>query len=84
MLELAWQTTAGTNGGIPSTPTIANGVVYYSDGFHGQIHAFDASTGAPLWTSGPEVTGGILATPIVVNGRLFAGSYDSHLHAWGL
>jgi hypothetical protein len=83
-LRLAWQTTAGTNGDIPSTPTIANGVVYYSDGFHGQIHAFDATTGAHLWASGPEVTGGILATPIVVNGQLFAGSYDNHLHSWGL
>jgi outer membrane protein assembly factor BamB len=83
-LKLAWQTTAGTNGGIPSTPTVANGVVYYSDGFHGQIHAFDATTGAELWASGPEVTGGILATPIVINGQLIAGSYDNHLHAWGL
>ena len=84
MLQLAWQTTAGTNGGIPSTPTVANGVVYYSDGFQGHIHAFNASTGAPLWASGSEVTGGILATPIVVNGQLLAGSYDNHLHAWGL
>ena len=84
MLELAWQTTAGPNGGIPSTPTIANGVVYYSDGFHGQIHAFNAATGAKLWASGSEVTGPILATPIVVNGQLLASSYDNHLHAWGL
>jgi outer membrane protein assembly factor BamB len=84
MLQLAWQTTAGPNGGIPSTPTVANGVVYYSDGFQGHIHAFNASTGTPLWTSGSEVTGGIQATPIVVNGQLFAGSYDNHLHAWGL
>jgi len=84
MLQLAWQTTAGPNSGFPSTPTIANGVVYYSDGGPGKIHAFNASTGALLWTSGPEVTGAIHATPIVVNGRVFASSYDSHLHAWGL
>jgi outer membrane protein assembly factor BamB len=83
-LELAWQTTAGTNGGIPSTPTVANGVVYYSDGFHGQIHAFDANSGVELWASGSEVAGAIMATPIVVNGQLFAGSYDTRLHAWGL
>jgi hypothetical protein len=83
-LELAWQTTAGTNGGIPSTPTVANGLVYYSDGFHKTIHAFDANSGVELWASGSEVAGAIMATPVVVNGQLFAGSYDNHLHAWGL
>ena len=83
-LELAWAATAGSNGGIPSTPTVANGVVYYGDGFHGQLHAFDTSSGVELWTCGSEVAGPILATPIVVNGRLFAASYDNHLHAWGL
>jgi outer membrane protein assembly factor BamB len=84
MLQLQWQTTAGPNGGIPSTPTVANGVVYYSDGGPGRIHAFDATTGALLWSSGAEVGGAIHATPIVINGRLFAGSYDNRLHAWGL
>ncbi|TML93953.1 MAG: hypothetical protein E6G06_00040 [Actinobacteria bacterium] len=83
-LQLQWQTTAGTNGGISSTPTIANGVVYYADGNRGRIHAFDATTGTLLWSSGAEVGGQIFAAPIVVNGRLFAGSYDNHLHAWGL
>ena len=82
--NLQWQTTAGTNGGISSTPTIANGVVYYADGNRGRIHAFDATTGTLLWSSGAEVGGQIFAAPIVVNGRLFAGSYDNHLHAWGL
>jgi outer membrane protein assembly factor BamB len=85
MLQLAWQTTAGPNGGIPSTPTVANGVVYYSDGYMGtMIHAFDASTGVELWTSGTDVAKKIMAAPVVANGQLFAGAWDNHLHAWGL
>jgi hypothetical protein len=84
-LHLAWQTTVGDNGqNIGSTPTVANGVVYYGDGVHNTIHGFDASTGAPLWTSGTDVAGFVFAAPVVVNGQLFAGSYDQHLHAWGL
>jgi Glucose dehydrogenase len=81
-LELAWQFASPVS--IGSAPTIANGVVYYADGFGQTIHALSASTGAPLWASGPEIGGGVLAAPIVINGQLFAGSYDNHLHAYGL
>lgn len=78
----AWQFASPVS--IGSAPTIANGVVYYADGFGQTIHALSASTGAPLWASGPEIGGGVLAAPIVINGQLFAGSYDNHLHAYGL
>jgi outer membrane protein assembly factor BamB len=80
-LQLAWQAPAPV--GVGSTPTIANGIVYYSSGSPGIVHALDASTGQPLWASGAELAGPVLAAPVVVNGILFDGSYDNHLHAWG-
>jgi outer membrane protein assembly factor BamB len=81
-LQLAWQSPA--NVAVGSTPTIANGIVYYTGGFAGTIHAVDANTGTELWASKSEVQRPILATPVVVNGQLYAGAYDNHLHAWGL
>ena len=66
-----------------SPPTVANGVVYYGDGVGNTVHAYDASTGAPLWDSGSTITGGIWAAPLVANGTLFAGSWDGHLYAFG-
>ncbi|MDQ6696379.1 MAG: PQQ-binding-like beta-propeller repeat protein [Actinomycetota bacterium] len=81
-LRLAWQ--AKSPVGIGPTPTVANGVVYYSDGFTPKLHAVDARTGTQLWTSGSDLTPPVLATPIVINGQVLAGSYDHDLHAWAL
>ena len=53
-LKVAWQQTAGRNDTVVSAPTIANGVVYYGDGTGNQIHAFDAKSGKPLWSSPPN------------------------------
>lgn len=82
MLSLRWQTTAGQDGNVVSTPTIANGVVYYGDGPNRKIHAFNALTGAELWSSGADVTGEAYAAPVVVNGTLLAATWDGRLHAW--
>src|SRR4051812_18503400 len=46
---LAWQTTAGPRESVVSTPSVANGVVYYGDGTGGHLRAFDAVTGEQLW-----------------------------------
>jgi outer membrane protein assembly factor BamB len=82
-LELAWQTTAGRNDSVTSTPTIANGVVYYGDGMGEQIHAFDARTGKRLWSSKPrDIRGAVFVAPVVVNGTVLAGAWDGRLHAW--
>jgi outer membrane protein assembly factor BamB len=80
-LELAWQYNVATN---VTTPTVANGVVYFTGGFSGKIYAVDAATGAPLWDSGTSVSGRLPATPIVVNGHLYAVGYDKMLHSFGL
>jgi hypothetical protein len=83
-LHLAWQRTVGPNPGLVSSPTVAGGVVYYGDGLGGQLLAFDAATGTPLWSSGSTIAGGIFATPMVVNGRLFVGGWKGKLYAFGL
>ena len=65
-----------------SPPTVANGVVYYGDGSGNKLFAYEAATGAPLWDSGSSILGGIWAAPLVVNGRLFVGSWDGHLYSF--
>jgi outer membrane protein assembly factor BamB len=81
-LSLAWQTPVGPSFTSVSSPTVANGVVYYGDGKGSQELAFDAATGTQLWSSG-TTTGQLFAAPTVANGELFAASWDDHLYAFG-
>jgi outer membrane protein assembly factor BamB len=81
-LALAWQAPATMS--VGSTPTLANGVVYFTGGFRGTVHAVNARTGVELWNSGTDVSGPFLAAPVVFDGKLFAAGYDHKLHAWGL
>jgi outer membrane protein assembly factor BamB len=81
-LSLAWQDTVGPNLASVSPPTVANGVVYYGDGSGNTERAFNAETGAPLWSSGSAIGGGLYAAPIVVNGMLLVPSWDHKLYAF--
>jgi outer membrane protein assembly factor BamB len=83
-LQLAWQTTVGPNFASVSPPIVAGGVVYYGDGSGNQLLAFDATTGAQVWSSGSTIKGGIYGAPTVVNGRVFVGAWDNKLYAFGL
>src|SRR5262245_52800567 len=56
-------------GGVETTPTIANGIIYVGDGFRGAVHALNGATGSALWTfetgsdevdSSPAVANGIV------------------------
>jgi PQQ-like domain len=82
-LSLAWQSSVGTTITNVSSPTVANGVVYYGDGPGDQEFAFDAATGRQLWNSGSTSTAAIYAAPTIVNGELFVASWDHHLYAFG-
>jgi outer membrane protein assembly factor BamB len=82
-LSLAWQNTVGPNFSSVSPPTVANGVVYYGDGFGNVEHAFDAVTGTELWNSGTTIGGGLYAAPTVVNGKLLVASWDHQLYEFG-
>ena len=65
-----------------SSPTVANGVVYFGAGSTNRYYANDARTGALLWTS-PLLAGSAQISPMVVNGRLYvvAGGW---IYAYGL
>ncbi len=80
-LSLAWQKTVGPGFTSVSSPTVANGVVYYGDGRGSQELAFNAATGAQLWSSG-TTTGQLFAAPTVVNGMLLVAAGDNHLYAF--
>ena len=81
-LGLRWQ--ASGPSGVSSSPTVADGVVYYGDGGGGKLVAFDAKTGHRLWNSGRTLRGHPAFTaPAVVNGAVFAGAWDGRLHAYG-
>jgi outer membrane protein assembly factor BamB len=82
-LKLAWQKTVGPDQTSVSPPVVANGVVYYGDGVGDQVFAFDAATGQQLWTSGTTFDGPIFAAPTVTDGRLFVGSWDETVRAFG-
>lgn len=82
-LALRWNTQVGPNRTSVSPPTIANGVVYYGDGSGHAVHAFDAKTGAQLWSSGTQISGLTYGAPTVVNGELLVGAWNGFLYAFG-
>src|SRR6185312_1172995 len=74
-LDTAWRAQAGDyRFGADSSPAVANGIVYA--GFDnpvccsGLLAAFDATTGAHLWTLSGDATE---ASPAVANGTLYIG-----------
>jgi outer membrane protein assembly factor BamB len=64
-------------------PTVANGVVYAADGPNRTLYAFNALTGALLWTSA-GTTDDFLYTPPVVDHNVYISSYDGIVYAFGL
>jgi hypothetical protein len=81
-LALAWQKRVGPNFSSVSPPTVANGVVYYGDGYGNTEYAFDSTTGRMLWNSGASIGGGLYAAPTVVNGTLYVPSWDHAMYAF--
>lgn len=79
-----WNTPAGPALSPVSTPTIADGVVYYADGTGRTVHAFDTSTGAQLWSSpAGTFTGDTFSAPVVFDGKVYVSSRGGTVHAFG-
>jgi hypothetical protein len=61
----------------PSSPTVANGVVFVGSGLNGSIHAYDGISGSELWNSGTAImAGATFAAPMVAKGVLYTASWD--------
>jgi outer membrane protein assembly factor BamB len=77
---LVWRrpigTLSSTQNSSTSTPAVGNGVVYIGLGSsspqRGELHAFNANTGAPLWSY--KVAGQIDSSPAVAHGVVYFGS----------
>ncbi len=87
-LRQQWSTYVNTNpmnidGNVPvSPPSVANGVVYFGSGVGNSLYAFNAQTGAQLWTSG-ALDAPVFAPPIV-DVNLYVGAWDGYLYAFGI
>jgi hypothetical protein len=71
LTDLGW--TLETTTDIGGSPTIANGILYYSNG--NKLLALNALTGAKLWEAPISSSAGQAAreTPVLVNGTLYFG-----------
>jgi outer membrane protein assembly factor BamB len=67
---------------LTSSPTVANGVVYYGNGRGRHVVALDARTGKHLKRL--NVHGAIFNAPSVLRGVVYAGSWHGRLYAFGV
>jgi len=74
--------TAPYEGEVWGAPMLANGVVYF--GTDEQLVAYDAATGALLYLSQISSNMASMASPAVVDGRLYMGSGDNEVLVLGL
>ncbi len=92
---LAWKASIGganVSGNDNQAPTVAKGVVYFTDGLDNKLWAFKTTDGTPLWNSGsligsPCTTYGTACgvfSAATVDGRVFVGSWNHKLYAFGI
>jgi outer membrane protein assembly factor BamB len=79
-LARAWNARGPRN--LTSSPTVANGVVYYGTGTGHKVVALDARTGKHL--NRLEVHGAIFNAPSVLGGVVYAGSWHGRLYAFSI
>jgi hypothetical protein len=63
-----------------SSPAVANGVVYIGTA-DGNVYAFNASTGAELWSFDDGILNSIISSPAVANGVVYVGAGYGYLYA---
>ncbi|HZU60497.1 MAG TPA: PQQ-binding-like beta-propeller repeat protein, partial [Solirubrobacteraceae bacterium] len=79
-LSLAWQAPEPAH--LTSSPSLANGVLFYDTGVTGKVKALDARTGKRLWSS--RLGASAFNAPSVANGAVYVGAWDRRLHAFTL
>lgn len=71
------------NGAVQSSPTVADGKVFFStNAANGTIYAVAAASGSEVWTYRPEPPQYILGSPVVADGTVFAPSDNGHVYAF--
>jgi len=72
-----------TQGQVPSSPTIAEGIIYVGDGDFrkdgGRVYALELKTGQEIWRF--ETPDKVWSDPVISEGILYIGSYDGCLYA---
>ena len=64
-----------------SPVAIANGVLYSGGGINWHLFGFNAASGATLWNQ--YMGADIDSSPAIANGRVYVGSYDQYVYAFG-
>lgn len=77
-LQVAWSVPLGSAGQPNSDVTLANGLVFAAAGGGGQVHAYNANTGAELWNSGTQNGAYTYGAPTVARGKLYFGSWGGY------
>ena len=67
-----------TAGSVWSSPTIANGVVYFGT-LDKTVFALNLADGTELWRQ--SIGGAVVASPLVESGRVYFGAFDSTFYA---
>ena len=85
-LEPGWTSSAEL--ASPSAPVVVNGVVFaLNDGSAGSnavLHAFDASDGKEVWTSGAQIKSYVKSTGLwASNGEVHVATVDATVYAFG-
>ena len=62
-----------------TSPTVAEGIIYFGSHFRNSLFALNATTGSKIWnyTTGGEVT----SSPAVAHGHVYFASYDGNIYA---
>jgi outer membrane protein assembly factor BamB len=78
-LQLDWSKLAG--GVVFVSPAVAGGIVYAGSWEDGMFHAYDAASGASLW-SVPVGGNGFSSSPAVADGVVYVGSAQGTMYAF--
>ena len=76
--KIRWQHTIGPS---ESSPLLIGDRLYVGD-WNGDVWAFDAGNGRPLWRH--HIGGAVKSAIASVGGRLYVGAYDGHLYCLSL
>jgi eukaryotic-like serine/threonine-protein kinase len=79
--RLKWKFTA--QGRLWDPPAEVDGTLYFGD-LSGNVYTVDAASGQAKWPQPAQVVGGVRATPLVVDGKIYIGTDQFKMYALDL